>query len=80
MNRFKHQKLKHLIIHFVEIFIGSSFIIWLLEKSDPFGSIYEVIEKFFISHGVYQLLIYTSLSILDDISKDNALMLLNLLK
>lgn len=80
MNRFKHQRLKHLIIYFVEIFIVSSFITWLLEKIAPSGSIYEVIEKFFMSYGAYQLLIYTSLSILDDISKDSALMLLNLLK
>ena len=80
MNRFKYQRLKHLIIYFVEIFIVSSFITWLLEKSHPSGSIYEVIEKFFLSYGAYQLLIYTSLSILDDISKDSALMLLSLLK
>ena len=80
MNRFKHQRLKHLIIYFVEIFIVSSFITWLLEKIAPSGSIYEVIEKFFMSYGAYQLLIYTSLSILDDISKDSALMLLSLLK
>lgn len=80
MNRFKYQRLKHLIIYFVEIFIVSSFITWLLEKSHPSGSIYEVIEKFFLSYGAYQLLVYTSLSILDDISKDSALMLLSLLK
>ena len=71
MNRFKHQRLKHLIIYFVEIFIVSSFITLLLEKIAPSGSIYEVIEKFFMSYGAYQLLIYTSLSILDDISKDS---------
>ena len=71
MNRFKHQRLKHLIIYFVEIFIVSSFITWLLEKSHPSGSIYEVIEKFFLAYGAYQLLVYTSLSILDDISKDS---------
>ena len=80
MNRFKNQRLKHLIIYFVEIFIVSSFITWLLEKSHPSGSIYEVIEKFFLAYGAYQLLVYTSLSILDDISKDSALMLLSLLK
>ena len=80
MNRFKNQRLKHLIIYFVEIFIVSSFITWLLETSHPSGSFYEVIEKFFLSYGAYQLLIYTSLSIIDDISKDSALMLLSLLK
>ena len=80
MNRFKNQRLKHLIIYFVEIFIVSSFITWLLEKSHPSGSIYEVIEKFFLAYGAYQLLVYTSLSILDDISKDSALMLLSLFK
>ena len=80
MTRFNHQRLKHLIIYFVEIFIVSSFITWLLEKSHPSGSIFEVIEKFFLSYGAYQLLIYTSLSIIDDISKDSALMLLSLLK
>ena len=40
----------------------------------------EIIEKFFLSYGAYQLLIYTSLSIIDDISKDSTLMLLSLLK
>ena len=80
MIRFNHQRLKHLIIYFVEIFIISSFITWLLESSHPSGSLYEVIEKFFLSYGAYQLLIYTSLSIIDDISKDSALMLLSLLK
>ena len=80
MTRFNHQRLKHLIIYFVEIFIISSFITWLLERSHPSGSLYEVIEKFFLSYGAYQLLIYTLLSIIDDISKDSALMLLSLLK
>ena len=80
MTRFNHQRLKHLIINFVEIFIISSFITWLLERSHPSSSLYEVIEKFFLSYGAYQLLIYTSLSIIDDISKDSALMLLSLLK
>ena len=80
MTRFNYQRLKHLIIYFVEIFIISSFITWLLERSHPSSSLYEVIEKFFLSYGAYQLLIYTSLSIIDDISKDSALMLLSLLK
>ncbi|MDU8068661.1 MAG: hypothetical protein E7J21_04790 [Streptococcus salivarius] len=52
----------------------------LLEKSSPSTNYYEIIEKFFLSYGAYQLLIYTSLSIIDDISKDSALMLLSLLK
>jgi hypothetical protein len=52
----------------------------LLEKSSPSNNYYEIIEKFFLSYGAYQLLIYTSLSIIDDISKDSALMLLSLLK
>lgn len=80
MTRFNYQRIKHLIIYFVEIFIISSFITWLLDRSHPSGSLYEVIEKFFLSYGAYQLLIYTSLSIIDDISKDSALMLLSLLK
>ena len=80
MNRFKYQRLIHLILYFIEIFIISSFITWLLERSHPSSSLYEVIEKFFLSYGAYQLLIYTSLSIIDDISKDSALMLLSLLK
>lgn len=80
MTRFNRQRLKHWILYFIEIFIISSFITWLLERSHPSGSFYEVIEKFFLSYGAYQLLIYTSLSILDDISKDSALMLLSLLK
>ena len=80
MTRFNRQRLKHWILYFIEIFIISSFITWLLETSHPSGSFYEVIEKFFLSYGAYQLLIYTSLSIIDDISKDSALMLLSLLK
>jgi hypothetical protein len=52
----------------------------LLEKSSSSTNYYEIIEKFFLSYGAYQLLIYTSLSIIDDISKDSALMLLSLLK
>ena len=80
MTRFNRQRLKHWILYFIEIFIISSFITWLLERSHPSGSFYEVIEKFFLSYGAYQLLIYTSLSIIDDISKDSALMLLSLLK
>ena len=80
MTRFNCQRLKHWILYFIEIFIISSFITWLLETSHPSGSFYEVIEKFFISYGAYQLLIYSSLSIIDDISKDSALMLLSLLK
>lgn len=52
----------------------------LLEKSSPSTNYYEIIEKFFLSYGAYQLLICTSLSIIDDISKDSALMLLSLLK
>ena len=46
----------------------------------PSSNLYEIIEKFFLSYGAYQLLIYTSLSIIDDISKDSALMLLSILK
>ena len=80
MTRFNRQRLKHWILYFIEIFIISSFITWLLERSHPSGSFYEVIEKFFLSYGAYQLLIYTSLSIIDDISKDSTLMLLSLLK
>lgn len=80
MTRFNRQRLKHWILYFIEIFIISSFITWLLERSHLSGSFYEVIEKFFLSYGAYQLLIYTSLSIIDDISKDSALMLLSLLK
>lgn len=80
MSRFNNQRLKHLILYFIEIFIISSFIIMLLEKSSPSTNYYEIIEKFFLSYGAYQLLIYTSLSIIDDISKDSALMLLSLLK
>ena len=80
MTRFNRQRLNHWILYFIEIFIISSFITWLLETSHPSGSFYEVIEKFFLSYGAYQLLIYTSLSIIDDISKDSALMLLSLLK
>lgn len=80
MNRFNRQKLKHWVLYFIEIFIISSFITWLLERSHPSGSFYEVIEKFFLSYGAYQLLIYTSLSIIDDIKKDSSLMLLSLLK
>lgn len=80
MTRFNRQRLKHWILYFIEIFIISSFITWLLETSHPSGSFYEVIEKFFLSYGAYQLLIYSSLSIIDDISKDSALMLLSLLK
>lgn len=80
MTRFNCQRLKHWILYFIEIFIISSFITWLLETSHPSGSFYEVIEKFFLSYGAYQLLIYSSLSIIDDISKDSALMLLSLLK
>ena len=80
MTRFDRQRLKHWILYFIEIFIVSSFITWLLERSHPSSSFYEVIEKFFMSYGAYQLLIYTSLSIIDDISKDSALMLLSLLK
>ena len=80
MTRFNRQRLKHWILYFIEIFIISSFITWLLERSHPSGSFYEVIEKFFLSYGAYQLLIYSSLSIIDDISKDSALMLLSLLK
>lgn len=56
------------------------FITMLLEKSSPSTNYYEIIEKFFLSYGAYQLLICTSLSIIDDISKDSALMLLSLLK
>ena len=52
----------------------------LLEKSSPSTNYYEIIEKFFLSYRAYQLLICTSLSIIDDISKDSALMLLSLLK
>ncbi len=52
----------------------------LLEKSSPSTNYYEILEKFFLSYGAYQLLIYTSLSIIDDISKDSTLMLLSLLK
>ena len=52
----------------------------LLDKSSPSTNYYEIIEKFFLSYGAYQLLIYTSLSIIDDISKDSTLMLLSLLK
>ncbi|NGG28174.1 hypothetical protein [Streptococcus salivarius] len=52
----------------------------LLEKSSPSTNYNEIIEKFFLSYGAYQLLIYTSLSIIDDISKDSTLMLLSLLK
>lgn len=80
MNRFNRQRLKHWVLYFIEIFIISSFITWLLERSHPSGSFYEVIEKFFLSYGAYQLLIYTSLSIIDDIKKDSSLMLLSLLK
>ena len=80
MSRFNNQRLKHLILYFIEIFIISSFITMLLEKSSPSTNYYEIIEKFFLSYGAYQLLIYTSLSIIDDISKDSALMLLSLLK
>ena len=80
MTRYNRQRLKHWILYFIEIFIISSFITWLLERSHPSGSFYEVIEKFFLSYGADQLLIYTSLSIIDDISKDSALMLLSLLK
>ena len=80
MTRFNRQRLKHWILYFIEIFIISSFITWLLETSHPSGSFYEVIEKFFLSYAAYQLLIYTSLSIIDDTSKDSALMLLSLLK
>ena len=79
MSRFDNQRLKHLILYFIEIFIISSFIM-LLEKSSPSTNYYEIIEKFFLSYGAYQLLIYTSLSIIDDISKDSTLMLLSLLK
>lgn len=80
MSRFNNQRLKHLILYFIEIFIISSFITMLLEKSSPSTNYYEIIEKFFLSYGAYQLLIYTSLSIIDDISKDSTLMLLSLLK
>lgn len=80
MSRFNNQRLKHLILYFIEIFIISYFITMLLEKSSPSTNYYEIIEKFFLSYGAYQLLIYTSLSIIDDISKDSALMLLSLLK
>lgn len=80
MSRFNNQRLKHLILYFIEIFIISSFITMLLEKSSPSTNYNEIIEKFFLSYGAYQLLIYTSLSIIDDISKDSALMLLSLLK
>lgn len=80
MTRFNRQRLKHWILYFIEIFIISFFITWLLERSHPSGSFYEVIEKFFLSYGAYQIFIYTSLSIIDDISKDSALMLLSLLK
>ena len=80
MSRFNNQRLKHLILYFIEIFIISSFITMLLEKSSSSTNYYEIIEKFFLSYGAYQLLIYTSLSIIDDISKDSALMLLSLLK
>ena len=80
MSRFNNQRLKHLILYFIEILIISSFITMLLEKSSPSTNYYEIIEKFFLSYGAYQLLIYTSLSIIDDISKDSTLMLLSLLK
>lgn len=80
MSRFNNQRLKHLILYFIEIFIISSFITMLLEKSSSSTNYYEIIEKFFLSYGAYQLLIYTSLSIIDDISKDSTLMLLSLLK
>lgn len=80
MSRFNNQRLKHLILYFIEIFIISSFITMLLEKSSPSTNYNEIIEKFFLSYGAYQLLIYTSLSIIDDISKDSTLMLLSLLK
>ena len=80
MKRFKRQKLKHLVIYFIEVFFISFLITCLLESFHPSNSIYEIIEKFFLSYGVYQLLVYTSLSIIDDISKDSALMLLSLLK
>jgi hypothetical protein len=80
MSRFNNQRLKHLILYFIEIFIISSFITMLLEMSSPSTNYYEIIEKFFLSYGAYQLLIYTSLSIIDDISKDSTLMLLSLLK
>ena len=80
MSRFNNQRLKHLILYFIEIFIISSFITMLLEKRSPSTNYYEIIEKFFLSYGAYQLLIYTSLSIIDDMSKDSALMLLSLLK
>ena len=80
MYRFNHQKYRHLIIYFIEVFFISSFITYLLNKYQPSSNMYEIIEKFFLSYGVYQLLIYSSLSIIDDISKDSALMLLSLLK
>ena len=80
MNRFNQQKYRHLIIYFIEIFFISSFFTYLLNKYQPSSNLYEIIEKFFLSYGAYQLLIYTSLSIIDDISKDSTLMLLSLLK
>lgn len=80
MKRFKRQKLKHLEIYFIEVFFISFLITCLLESFHPSNSIYEITEKFFLSYGVYQLLVYSSLSIIDDISKDSALMLLSLLK
>lgn len=80
MNRFNQQKYRHLIIYFIEIFFISSFFTYLLNMYQPSSNLYEIIEKFFLSYGAYQLLIYTSLSIIDDISKDSALMLLSILK
>lgn len=80
MSRLTKQKIRHLILYFTEIFIVSSCITYLLECSHPSSSLYEIIEKFFLSYGVYQLLIYTSFSIIDDISRDSTLMLRTLLK
>lgn len=66
MSRFNNQRLKHLILYFIEIFIISSFITMLLEKSSPSTNYYEIIEKFFLSYGAYQLSLHNNLAILYD--------------
>lgn len=80
MSRFGYQKLKHLTVYFVEIVFSSVLICCFLEKLQPSTNYYEVVEKFFLSYGAYQLLVFVILSTLDDIKKDSTLLMISLLK
>lgn len=80
MNYFYIKVCKHILLYFFEILIVSFLISCLFEKMAPSITLYDNVEKIFLSYGIYQVIVFLTLSAIDDIHKDSNMMLISLLK